>query len=86
MGSRVRGLRVAISRSSFTHAHQYAPQPQVARALDTPTAELSLSHLATGGFYRMLYVALLGGHLRLENDLFQDCFQVARSLCPSFLV
>jgi hypothetical protein len=33
----------------------------------------------------MLYVALPGGHLRLENDLFQNCFQVTRSLCLSIL-
>jgi hypothetical protein len=81
----VRGLRVAGSSSSFTHAHQYAAPPHVASVPDTLTAELSLSHLATGGFYKMLDIDLLVGHLRLENDLFQNSFQVAHNLCPSFL-
>ena len=35
--------------------------------------------------YKMLDVDLLGDHLRLENDLFQNCFQIAHNLCPSFL-
>ena len=84
LGARVRGLRVAGSCSSLTHAHQYAP-PQVASAAETLTAEQSLSHLAIGGLYKKLNVDLLGGQLRLENDLFQNCFQVAHNLCPSFL-
>ena len=65
--------------------HRYAETPDVAITPDTLTAQLSLSHLAIGGLYKMLDVDLLGGHLRLENELFQNCFQVAHSLCPSFL-
>src|SRR5918994_2358316 len=84
LGSRVRGLRVAGSCSSLTHVHQYAP-PHVASAPETLTAEQSLSHLAIGSLYKKLNVDLLGGPLRLENDLFQNCFQVAHNLCPSFL-
>jgi hypothetical protein len=67
------------------HAHQYAAPPHLASVPGTPTAELSLSHLATVSLCKMLDVDLLGNHLRLENDLFQNCFQVVRSLCPSFL-
>jgi hypothetical protein len=84
LGSRVRGLRVVSSCSSLTHVHQYAPPP-VASAPETPTAEQSLSHLAIGGLYKKLNVDLLEGQLRLEYDLFQNCFQVAHNLCPSFL-
>ena len=84
LGSSVRGLRVVSSCSSLTHVHQYAP-PQVASAPETPTAEQSLSHLAIGGLYKKLNVDLLEGQLRLEYDLFQNCFQVAHNLCPSFL-
>ena len=84
LGSRVRGLRVAGSCSSLTHVHQYAP-PHVASTPETLTAEQSLSHLAIGSLYKKLNVDLLGGPLRLENDLFQNCFQVAHNLCPSFL-
>ncbi len=85
LGSRVHGLRVAGSCSSLTHAHQYTAPPHVASAPETLSAEQSLSHLAIGGSYKMLDVDLLGGHLCLENDLFQNCFQVAHNLCPFFL-
>jgi hypothetical protein len=78
-------LRVAGSCSSLTHAHQYAAPPHIASAPETLTAEQSLSHLVIGGLYKVLDVDLLGAHLRLENDLFQNCFQIAHNLCPSFL-
>ena len=65
--------------------HRHAETPDVAITPDTLTAELSLWHLAIGGLHKMLDVDLLGGHLPFENELFQNCFQVAHSLCPSFL-
>jgi hypothetical protein len=85
LGSRVRGLRRGWflfkphSRASVCAATACSERP------DTLTAEQSLSHLATGSLYKILDVDLLGGHLRLENDLFQNCFQVDHNLCPSFL-
>ena len=65
--------------------HRHAETPDVAITPDTLTADLALSHLAIGSSHKMLDVDLLGGHLPFENDLFQNCFQVAHSLCLSFL-
>ena len=81
----MRGSRVAGSCSSLTHAHRDVAPPHVASAPDTLTAVVSLSHLATGSVCKMLDVNSLGSHLRLEDNLFQNCFQVTRNLCPSFL-
>jgi hypothetical protein len=52
------GIRLV---SSSSHAHQNAAPPHVASVSDTLTAELSLSHLTTGGLYNIAVCSLTWG-------------------------